>query len=45
MKQGEIERLLDLLAQASEELDLDGAFRDNIGELRNELWDILESRE
>lgn len=45
MTHREMERLLDLLSQASEELDLDGKARDNIGQLRSDLWDLLENND
>lgn len=39
MTKREMERLLDLLAKLSEEEGIDGAMRDEIGRIRDYLWD------
>lgn len=39
MTKREMERLLDLLARLTEDEELDGEMRDNIGRIRDWLWD------
>ena len=45
MKTRELERLLDLLGQLSEEKSIDGRSRDAIGEIRSTCWDLLDARD